>query len=368
MNFNNLNGYTVEDTAARTAIGSIEEDGTINNISSKFGNSPTVISALNQCLTEEDFTNKLGAINGIATLDPNGKIPASQLTVEAMEYKGKFNASNGTLPTAPAGGFSTGDFYIISVGGTISSIGTLKQDDKIIYNGSGWDWLPAGGVSSVNNKTGDVSLTLDDVPAGTNTISPTIQNLVDLIYPIGSVYISTKPAEGTGKFNPEDIFTETHWKQISKGRVLLGAGSNEANSYKGSQDYGTCGAGTINRTVGEMGGEIKHSLALGEMPSHSHSLKTSDGASASMDNDSFSGGFYFKGMEGVSSTGDGTVTYKAENWGYGHSGPGGNKAGTITIAHSHKHPLTGSTNSKGSGTAHNNIQPYLVVTIWERTS
>ena len=66
--------------------------------------------------------------------------------------------------------------------------------------------------------------------------------LLDLIYPVGSIYISLNST------NPSSIFGGT-WEQI-KGRFLLGVSSSHP----------------VNQT----GGEEKHTLTEQEMPQHTH--------------------------------------------------------------------------------------------------
>lgn len=72
-----------------------------------------------------------------------------------------------------------------------------------------------------------------------------IKEIRDLIYPIGSIYMSVNNT------NPSTLFGGT-WVQLQN-RFLLGAGS----SY----------------TAGETGGSATHKLTIDEMPSHSHGLK-----------------------------------------------------------------------------------------------
>lgn len=66
----------------------------------------------------------------------------------------------------------------------------------------------------------------------------------NLIYPVGSIYMSTVNA------NPATLFGGT-WEQLED-RFLLGAGT----TY----------------TAGDTGGEAEHTLTVDEMPSHSHNL------------------------------------------------------------------------------------------------
>lgn len=67
------------------------------------------------------------------------------------------------------------------------------------------------------------------------------QTLLDICYPVGSIYQSTKAT------NPATFLGGT-WRQL-KDRFLLGAGSKSA---------------------GATGGEETHTLTVNEMPSHTH--------------------------------------------------------------------------------------------------
>ena len=101
----------------------------------------------------------------------NGKIPASQIPTDVMEYKGKWNASTNT-PTIQNGVGDKGDVYIVDTAGTWNGI-DFSVNDRIIFNGSVWERIPSGEVMSVNGKTGPVVLTASDVGAlPSNTVIP----------------------------------------------------------------------------------------------------------------------------------------------------------------------------------------------------
>lgn len=68
--------------------------------------------------------------------------------------------------------------------------------------------------------------------------------LLNIIYPVGSVYISVN------EINPQTIFGGI-WEQI-KDRFLLACGDKYTN--------------------GAIGGEENHTLTIGEMPEHRHEL------------------------------------------------------------------------------------------------
>jgi len=100
-------------------------------------------------------------------------------------------------------------------------------------------------ITSRNNKfslDSDGNLIVNSLTA--NTVN--IQNILDMIYPVGSIYTS-KSAE-----NPSTLFGGT-WEQI-EGKFLLGC--NDAY------------------IAGTTGGEDEHILTIAEMPTHRHSVRT----------------------------------------------------------------------------------------------
>lgn len=157
---------------------------------------------------------------------------------------------------------------------------------------------------------------------GTWANSLTQADLLDMIYPVGSIYMSVSAT------SPNTLFGGT-WEQMPAGRVLLA---------QGSADWGTYNAG-------DTGGEATHTLTTNEMPSHNHSASTN-------------------------SAGEHTHTY---NWVLGGSSiqvpDGGGWYGTTTQTGSsgtHSHTVT--VENTGSGNAHNNMQPYIAVYMWKRTA
>lgn len=91
-----------------------------------------------------------GVASGVATLGADGKVPRSQLTVEAMEYKGKVYV-NTPEPTDK----SVGDVYFVGETGTIWGK-SVNEGNQLVWNGSDWDVWSAGRVLSVDGKTNEV--------------------------------------------------------------------------------------------------------------------------------------------------------------------------------------------------------------------
>lgn len=107
-----------------------------------------------------------GSANGVATLDASGKLPSAQLPLDAMEYKGAWNASTNS-PSLSDGTGSKGDFYSVSTGGT-QNLGSgaivFAASDKVIHNGTIWEKVDTtDAVASVNGQTGAVSLASTDL-------------------------------------------------------------------------------------------------------------------------------------------------------------------------------------------------------------
>lgn len=132
-----------------------------------------------------------------------------------------------------------------------------------------------------------------------------LNNLLDNIYPVGSIFISTVNT------NPSTYFGGT-WERI-KGRFLLAA---DDSTY----------------TLGATGGEATHKLTVDEMPEHSHNFRNKDYNPISVLQPGGSNTWY--GIQILSGMSDYTFNL------------------TYT----------------GRSQAHNNMPPYLVVYMWKRVS
>jgi hypothetical protein len=77
----------------------------------------------------------------------------------SLVFKGRFDASKGTFPVSPG----LGDFYIVSVTGTIGAV-KFTSGDMLFYDGSGWDRIDnQSTVSSVAGRTGNVVIAISDL-------------------------------------------------------------------------------------------------------------------------------------------------------------------------------------------------------------
>ena len=162
-------------------------------------------------------------------------------------------------------------------------------------------------------------------------------DLINLIYPVGSIYMNVNST------NPAILFGGT-WEQI-KGRFLLGAGRVEANT---NNFWGELSAGEVDSPLGELGGEAWHELTQSQIPNYSIGKIP---AIVPINHVSWNNG-------GVHGSDLGKIPSNKTGIGItnGNTVQGGNN--------SIQYGWEIFTN--GGGQTHNNMPPYLVVTIWKR--
>ena len=77
----------------------------------------------------------------------------------SLVFKGKFDASKGAMPTEP----HLGDFYIVSVTGTVSAV-KYTTGDMVFFDGTAWDRIDnQSTVSSVAGRIGNVVIGISDL-------------------------------------------------------------------------------------------------------------------------------------------------------------------------------------------------------------
>ena len=126
-------------------------------------------------------------------------------------------------------------------------------------------------------------------------------------YPVGSIYMNCSNAT-----NPGTLLGFGSWSSFGSGRVLIGIDSSD----------------TDFDSAEETGGSKTHTLSIAELPAHTHQIS-------------------------------------------GHI----SRSGFSFEHHQTNSRLPGQTfdtnpnvSNTGSGSAHNNVQPYIVVYMWKRTS
>lgn len=157
---------------------------------------------------------------------------------------------------------------------------------------------------------GELAVTGNATVSSNLTVGGT--SLVDLIYPLGAIYITTSAV------SPSSIWAGTTWVAYGEGRTMIGHGA---------------GAGLTDRpTVEAMGGAETHTLTKAEIPPHTH---------------------------------DYTDRFRNPQGGAGQIF---NLASGSQVALSSPTVNTGDGSPDLQGLAHNNMQPYIVTYMWKRTA
>lgn len=186
-----------------------------------------------------------------------------------------------------------------------------------------------------------------------STVMTNMQSVPDIVYPIGSIYMSLNAT------NPAELFGGS-WEKLEEGRVLIGAN----NTY----------------VAGTKGGEYSHRLTLSEIPAHTHTGSTNTTgahthnrgnmnitgvvqahASAAIAQNETTGAFYNphyygRNIDTGGGNGDGGLGFDASRSWTGNTSSNG----------SHYHSFT--TGSSGGTAAHNIMQAYLAVHMWKRVA
>jgi hypothetical protein len=202
----------------------------------------------------------------------------------------------------------------------VNFTGNLYQNGTLFEGG--------GGGGGVWTETGnDIYYTTGNVGVGTTNPGASLHvegnayvsgdleiagnlgsSLVNLIYPIGAIYISVNSTD------PGTIWSGTTWVAFGAGKTLVGLDS-------GDTDFDQ---------VEETGGAKTHTLTVNEMPAHNHTFS---------DN----------------------VRSLSTQAGY----PNPTSQYNPNLA---TNVISNVTDNSGGGESHNNLQPYIVTYMWKRTA
>lgn len=341
-------GYDIDDSLDRDTIaeylfntftGIIKETSAGDDTLVHIANAETITGA-------KTFTSRINAQGGVGIFsDPAGDNDAARkayidnnftLLPNAAETGNDANnlttarrflvsADVANLPEAKAGFIDT---YKNATNQTIIQL-FYPADNSAIYartsdnGGSEWgDWVLqtisdlSAYVKSVNGVTPDPE---------TGDVQIEVPDPIARCYPVGSIYLSAD-----AKFNPNTVFTGTTWVKIEN-RFLLASGT---------------------KAVGATGGEENVTLSIAQMPSHSHNY----GGINAFGEMQIRGGFAQK-VSGI--------FYKSASISSQDNTGNGDIGANAGIALNRN--MSGNTGTQGYGQAHNNMPPYLVVNMWQRT-
>lgn len=400
----------VTNSAPTLAWGTTSTIGTVagTNLQVKMPVNPNTDTKVTQtAINAADYTNWRPLIWGSSNSGTEGFTPStvtdgvytaqtlscqpSTGTIRATTFKGSLsgNADTATrLATARTIRTNLASTYAVAFDGSASITTGVTGTLPIANGGTG-----ATTASSARNNLGAQSKVLYGSSAPSDSTGSNgdmyvalesgdfKKDIVDLIYPVGSIYISMNST------NPSTLFGGT-WEAFGQGRVLIGAGT------------GDDGNTSLSFPAGFTGGEYKHYLIKSEMPDHNHSFSGTTAANnrththsyikvtsvkghaltiaeipshghgyklAYGGNDPVKGFNYGNTYAGTFNDSD---QFIQNNGGGGSHSHGLNTSSTNSGSESqnHTHKFSGTTGSAGSGSSHNNIQPYIGVYMWKRTA
>ena len=230
------------------------------------------------------------------------------------EYTLKLPKSTGTFATQQ---WVSGNYALASaIAPAYDSTKTYSVGDAVTTSGSLWKCTTAVTTAEAFDST------------KWQNVSLLREMLCDIVYPVGSIYTSVNST------SPATLFGGT-WERIT-GCFLLAA-----------TDNGESGA---SQAAGNTGGSATHTLTAAQLPKITGSFRLSD--NNVLDTPSSTG---VREGSGALSIASATHPQRQSTHSAGLSAP--------TTTHVTKVNL-----SFGSGTAHNNMPPYLAVYVWKRTA
>lgn len=162
-----------------------------------------------------------------------------------------------------------------------------------------------------------------------NSVKISLAAIKLAIYPIGSIYTSV------GTNSPATLFGGT-WEAFGAGKVLVGIDSGDASFD----------------TIGETGGAKTHALSEAELATHTHIQDS-----------------HTHPVRGAGRSDTVGVTYSTNGGGAANMTPATGTPNSDTYTGAlYAAAQTATNQNTGSGTAHNNLQPYVVVYFWKRTA
>lgn len=186
----------------------------------------------------------------------------------------------------------------------------------------------------LKDGSGDI---FSPVTSAESVFSSAGSRLIDMIYPVGSIYMSVN------NINPGTYLLNTTWVSWSSGRVPVGVNTADTNF----------------NTVEKTGGASTHTLSTAQIPAHTHGSKTLTGQVNGAGEISRNvGTALFSGASGICSRVAINTWAAATSVGTSN----GDRYDAFKINATHEHT------SVGSGQAHNNLQPYITCYMWKRTA
>lgn len=323
-------------STTNTNLGTLIENAVAGYTSVAVAASPQALTALDGAEDQARFaaialTTSTGA-NFTVCIPPNSKLYTFYNSTSYVATISNSTVKNGIV-------LSGGTTVAIPAGKTMSvwSDGTnvAQQSNHLIsptIASPAMSGTPTAPTASTGTNTTQVATTAF------------VQTALQLLHPVGSIYTSTAST------NPGTAFGFGTWVAYGAGRVLIGNGGGfTAGATGGSADAIVVDHNhTWGGTTGTESASHSHTISISD-PGHSHTVNQSSGqADPATDK-----------LVGTRNAGGTLATSTATT---------GITASAGTQSANHTHTISGTTSSSGSSGTGANLQPYVVVYMWNRTA
>ncbi len=239
---------------------------------------------------------------------------------DALQIKGSFYVGTGRTETIQSKDIPETTGFDPSE----NNNGVLIRDTADT-NETGWR---VAKITADNLKDGRVAqaTNADKVLVSTDTYKPLVDALLELIYPVGSIYMTVD------KDSDPAAFLGGTWERWGQGRVPVGVDEND----------------TIFEKAENKGGEKQHTLTTSETPTHTHDI------SVKPDRSGYGGSIYITTEQG--SYVKYLPTANSTNNRIGLEAGLGSPDSVVLMS------------NIGGGKPHNNLQPYITCYMWKRTA
>lgn len=221
----------------------------------------------------------------------------------------------------------------------LDSLNILDTLKEVLENTSEKQLTGALVTKQLSNDIDANTRLINEMNRDMNGLVAAGSRLLNVIYPVGSIYMSTVNTD------PSLLFGGT-WEVWGSGRVPVGVNTSE----------------TEFNTVEKTGGAKTHTLTAAQIPSHTHGLNNHTHSVPNHQHTLGAGLLYDASkLEGIGVSQSSSSSFKVDTTTSGVEKTTSSGACTTGAA-------SGNTAATGSGSAHNNLQPYITCYMWKRTA
>ena len=326
-----------------------EEYATVNQLNNK------VDKVTNMGLSTNDYTtadkNKLAGIEAGAEVNPTSLSELSEDATHRLvtdtekstwNAKSDFSGNYNDLTDKPTIPTSLSELTEDSAHRLVTDTEKTTWNAKSDFSGSYNDLTDKPTISTINvDGQPQSTLNFDSDPQTQIDARVKTTDLLNLTYPIGSIYMSVNST------NPSTLFGGT-WEQFAQGRVLLGVGSNGETDYTTAEQTG----GSENSVASHTHTQQEHNHT---QEAHNHTLLSNTGMDGNANGFGKNGKIY--GISGVwQNSAPAHQYYNFDNAGHHYVG----------LTRAINNPTTAVNNSTGE--VGGNRMPFITCYIWKRTA